>query len=490
MKKTSIFGVIILSVSLFFNACNKNNPSTEPITETETQSEETSYPLDDVYHRLKNHPNIISIKGTDPAEIKDKYTQLYRIQYRQLVDHNDPSKGTFSQKVELGFRAYDRPNVLVTEGYSFSDNNTSYSSSYAPQNELAHLLDGNYIFVEHRYFGDSLVFEDFFNSQVDGWEYLTTEQAAGDLHCIVEDFKQVLTGKWLSSGASKGGMTTELYAYYYPHDIDVYVPRVAPFANKFQDERLYKFIFEEAGNVQYGLEKAKEYRDLVTDFMIKLLEYRDDFAERAYKETRSMFTNKMTKDTLYDLSVLEFAIGEWQYYQNFASLKKCLSMPDSDLTAKKNAFYKIYSSQAPFSDLEFGGIYQPYLLQSYRELGNYVHDTSYLVSAIEERGSSAKFVLGDLTYEDTYMTDELKAKYPRLELMGPKIEKFLKETDCIFILIYGSSDPWYAIRPEDPVDNSHVKIYVSQTLSHSAGVSNFDTDTRNEILNFIHEIID
>ena len=240
MKKTSIFGVILLSATILLTACGKHEP----------ESTEESWPIEDVLHRLGALPNVISIKGTYPPDIKDKYTQVYKIRYKQLIDHNNPSKGTFSQKVELGYRNYDSPNVLVTEGYSFDDNNSAYSSSYAPQNELAHLLNGNYIYVEHRYFGDSQMYEDFDYHQADDWEYLTTKQAADDLHSIVEDFKKVLTGKWLSSGASKGGMTTEMYAYYHPHDIDVYVPRVAPFANSFYDDRLYKFVFEEAGTTE------------------------------------------------------------------------------------------------------------------------------------------------------------------------------------------------------------------------------------------------
>ena len=268
---------------------------------------------------------------------------------------------------------------------------------------------------------------------------------------------------------------------------------MAPFANSFYDDRLYKFVFEEAGNIAYGEEKAKEYRDITTNFMIKLLEYRDDFADLAY-DTRYTYSDKMTKDILYDLSVLEFPIGEWQYYRNFSALEKCLKMSDDDLEAKKNAFYKIYSSQSPISSLEFGGEYQPYYIQAYRELGNYCHDTSYLEAAIKESGSDAKLVLTEATaitaFENSCISTEMASKLPRLELMGPKIEKFLKETDCNFILIYGASDPWYSIRPEDPVDNPHVKIYVNERLTHDAGVSNFDNITKNEILNYIHQIID
>lgn len=499
MKKLSVFSVILLSGLLLVTACqNKGNSSieSESESESETVTEETSYPPEDVFHILKAHPNVVSIKSTYPGDIKDKYTQLYRLFYKQLIDHNDPSKGTFNQKVEIGYRAYDAPTVLVTEGYSFDDNQTAYSM-YGPQNELAHLLNGNYVYVEHRYFGDSKISEDFDYTQSEGWEYLTTAQAAADLHSIVTDLRPVLQGKWLSSGASKGGMTTEMYAYYYPHDIEVYVPRVAPFANSFSDTRFYDFVYTEAGNVTYGEEKAKEYRDITTDFVIKLLEYRDDFAPKAYKAATKagcQFVDGFNQDVLYDISVMEFPIGEWQYYHNFSSLKKCLDMPDTDLEAKKNAFYSIYSSMSPISDLEFGGIYQPYFVQAYRELGDYGYNVSYLKAAIEEKGSSATLTLSDEefinAYEQVTMSQEMRDNLPRMELMGPKITKFLKETDCNMILIYGASDPWYSIRPEDPVDNPHVRIYVNEKLTHDAAVSNFGTVVKKEILDYIHSIID
>ena len=147
-----------------------------------------------------------------------------------------------------------------------------------------------------------------------------------------------------------------------------------------------------------------------------------------------------------------------------------------------------------FYDLAIGGTYQPYFIQSYQELGNYGYDLSYVKNRIQETGSTAQFVITDeqalTAYKDAVFNSEMMNKIKEKELVGPKINRFLKSTDCDMILIYGDADPWYAIRPDDVTNNPHIKIYVNEKLPHSAGVSNFDSKTRTEILNYIHSLID
>ena len=58
----------------------------------------------------------------------------------------------------------------------------------------------NVLTVEHRYFGKSIP------SPCD-WKHLTIKNAADDMHAIVSSFKNLYTGKWIATGASKGGQT-------------------------------------------------------------------------------------------------------------------------------------------------------------------------------------------------------------------------------------------------------------------------------------------
>ncbi len=92
------------------------------------------------------------------------------------------------------------------------------------------------MFVEHRYFGESKP-----DSTI-GWEYLTTAQAAADHKSIVDLFKTIYKGKWVSTGISKGGQTSIFFKYYYPDAVDVWVPYVAPLNLEQEDKRIFYFF--------------------------------------------------------------------------------------------------------------------------------------------------------------------------------------------------------------------------------------------------------
>ena len=132
--------------------------------------------------------------------------------FKQPIDHNHPEKGYFRQRVWVSHRAINAPVVMVTEGYAAPRNYTT---------ELARLLEANQIIVEHRYFDKSVP------ANMD-WKYLTVEQAANDHHRIIQFFQQLYTGKWATTGISKGGQTTIFHRAFFPNDVDVSVPYVAP----------------------------------------------------------------------------------------------------------------------------------------------------------------------------------------------------------------------------------------------------------------------
>ena len=140
------------------------------------------------------------------------FTHAYEIHLFQPIDHNKPENGKFSQKIYLSYIDSTLPVVVVTEGYTANRNYTT---------ELARHLGCNQIIIEHRYFGESVP------ENID-WQFLNTYQAASDHHRIIELFKEFFTGKWITTGISKGGQTVMFHSYYYPEDADVRVPYVAP----------------------------------------------------------------------------------------------------------------------------------------------------------------------------------------------------------------------------------------------------------------------
>ena len=96
------------------------------------------------------------------------YEASYELRITQLLDHKDSSKGFFEQRVFLNHKGYERPTVIVTQGYS-NDRNGIYGPTK--------LLKANQINVEHRFFGESM--PDSMN-----YSFLNLEQATADLHDI------------------------------------------------------------------------------------------------------------------------------------------------------------------------------------------------------------------------------------------------------------------------------------------------------------------
>ncbi|MBQ1631174.1 MAG: hypothetical protein II099_07015, partial [Firmicutes bacterium] len=66
--------------------------------------------------------------------------QAYYFNYRQQVDHNDPSKGTFQQQVVLTFAGKDAHTILHTAGYSLLSHITGRNHNRLDSIEAPDLL--------------------------------------------------------------------------------------------------------------------------------------------------------------------------------------------------------------------------------------------------------------------------------------------------------------------------------------------------------------
>ena len=286
-------------------------------------------------------------------------------------------------------------------------------------------------------------------------------------------------------------MTTHMFNYYYPGDVDLYVPYVAPFCNSRSDKRMSKFIYEEAGDISYGEEKAAKYRKEVLDFQIKLLEYRSVLQPRFFAladQYNSKFGEAATNDEIYDAAVMEFAIGFWQYYQRFSAVENCLKLPEtseSEIKTKQDQCFNVFTSMMSPEDLAINNEYTPYYIQAYKELGNYGYDFSYIRNALEDKSllKVAEDKADDLMFNIVLNNEQRKVA--KNDLICPKINEMLKTTSSVFIIIYGSSDPWYSVRPDDVNDRENINIFVHPERTHDAQISNFATSTKNAIMNII-----
>ena len=110
----------------------------------------------------------------------DAYPEKYVFFINQLLDPHHPEAGNFKQRVILSHVGFDRPTVLVTEGYA-----AHYATHPRYQEELSKLFNANLVFVEYRYFGESM-------PKPCNWDYLTVENSLYDLHHVTTTLKTTI----------------------------------------------------------------------------------------------------------------------------------------------------------------------------------------------------------------------------------------------------------------------------------------------------------
>ena len=102
-------------------------------------------------------------KNPDTAAIRKKseglldYKEQYSMSFRQNLNHDVPDGETFGQRVCILFRGFDRPTILVTEGY--------YWDEFKDAGDLGINLNANMVHVEHRNYGESC------NGDQGQWQY-------------------------------------------------------------------------------------------------------------------------------------------------------------------------------------------------------------------------------------------------------------------------------------------------------------------------------
>ena len=445
------------------------------------------------------------VKSVDPVDVSgsQQFAEKYVVTFEQPLDHKNPSAGTFPQRVEVGIVKDAKTNVMETDGYLLIDQAIATDDAH----ELCVMLSGNYIHVEHRFFGQSRP-DSLSNDGADGWQYLTSENAAADYHRIYTELSKVLDGPWTATGTSRGGEVCTSYAYYYPKDMSLYVPYVGPFSSGREDPRFYEFVYTKVGDEKYGAEKAKEYRDLVSSFQVELMRNKDKLApalKQFCEQQGSVYREYVTEGNLFDLAVAELAVQEWQSNQetsakpnmdvSFEGMKKVLAMPegtDEEKNAKLEAELQFLFVLASPTDWAANHPGWPYYVGAASQYGQYHYDFSYLRRACEAAG------LGDVLTvkpedEENFVfkmvfTPEQQQALAYDGAFYEGVTKWIDTSEAKIMFIYGNSDPWYSLRMHD-TDSPNVKMYVSGTKPHSVRITDFDQATMQEIGAFVSEAI-
>lgn len=393
-----------------------------------------------------------TLKGISNIEAlaSERYAEKYVARIAQPLDPKNPSAGTFQQRVIVSHVGFDRPTVLVTEGYG-----AAYALREKYQEELSKLLDANVVFVEHRYFLEST--PDPLN-----WDYLTAENSAYDLHNVTTTFKSLYPGKWLSTGISKGGQTTILYRAFFPDDVDISVPYVAPLCRSAEDGRHEPFLDKVGDKAERT--KIKNFQTEVLKRKADLLPLLDAFC----KEKKLEFRIPMAE--VLDYCVLEYPFALWQWGTSVVGIPS-LSSDNETL------FRHLVEISGPDYFAE-GQSNVSFFVQAARELGYYGYDTKpfkqYLTIA-DSQGYLSRIML-----PTSAGTVEFRPE------LYTKIYNYLKNNDPKMIFIYGEIDPWTAARVPSFKGKKNQQIYIQPRGSHRARIGNMPEDMKEKILTQIN----
>lgn len=396
--------------------------------------------------KLKALPGVSDIT----AIRRGPYLEKYELYITQNLDANDPKAGTFKQRLVVGFRGFNKPTVMITGGYSADYALYSYYTE-----ELTEMLEANQVFCEYRYFSKS-------TPEPCNWDYMTVDNSLADLHNVRVTFGEILKGKWLSTGISKGGSTCTYYRTAYPDDVDASVAYVAPVSKALEDGRHEKFLNKTVG--------TKADREAMKSVMEELMNRKS----RLVPMLDTFCVNRGLKfyipiDQVYDFEVMELEFSLWQWGKGPNGAPRRV---DGDvewfeyLVAEVEPDYFAY----PNSTL-------PFFYQTLREFGYYGYDYKKLGknASIKSSKDYVKWVMVPEEMRDVKFSKDL---YKRTCA-------YLKKNDPTHIFIYGANDPWTASGVAPWLDCSkkkNMKIYVQPGGSHLARIGNMPAQTKKEII--------
>ena len=422
MKRISHLLLLLLLVIVSANASNK-----------------------ELYQKLCTLKGVITVDSLPSDYSSEKYV----VTIRQPLDHKHPEKGSFTQRVVISHEGFDRPTVLVTEGYG-----GDYALNPRYRDELAGLFQTNTVFVEHRYFSGSVP------DTVD-WQYLTAQNSSSDLHLITTLFKQIYPQKWISTGISKGGQTALIYRTFFPNDVDITVPYVAPVSRSAEDGRHEPFL---------NVVGDKKTRQAILSFQREVLKRRGEIIpllEKFCMEKQLSF--RISMNEVLDYCVLEYSFAFWQW-----------GTPASQIPANSATTEVLFKHLTEISGPDYFATGQPtqaFFIQAARELGYYGYDI--------EPFKDLLFIRTAKDYLQRIMLPEGITIQFQPELYK-KLTNFIETSDPRLIFVYGEYDPWTSVGITKLDGKKNMFVAIQPKGSHRARINTLPDSLRDKVIKTIN----
>lgn len=364
------------------------------------------------------------------------------LHFRQPVDHDNPSGPSFEQEVSLLHADTSAPMIVHTSGYW-----DYYRDSPV---ELTRMLAANQISIEHRYFAES-------RPNPADWSKLTIKQMATDEHAIIAALQTIYTGKFITTGGSKGGMTAIYHRRFFPDDVAGTVPYVAPISFAAPDNRYTAFL-DTVGPPAC----RQNVRDLAT---VMLRDRRTALEAKATAQAQDASKpHSYTRIPLrpaVESSIVSLEWAFWQYY----GVNFCGSVPA--VTDSDDKLWQFLDQISPVTDNDDAqvGLFDAYYYQAYFQLGYPDAATPYLTAF--------------MMFTDADYAGALPTAQPTYDggVAMHDIDDWVKTQGNRLLFIYGQWDPWTGGK-FDLGQATDSLLLVKASGTHGSSISRLSTTDR------------
>lgn len=424
-------------------ACGDSSSSNRPDAPVSPDAaiDAADTPVGDILDELRAIPGMSNV--SERATMIEGY-RFFVMEYAQPIDHANPMGPTFPQRLTLLHKDYAAPMVVHNSGYNVSTRGS--------RSQVTQIVEGNQLSMEHRYFAPS-------RPDPADWSKLTIEQAANDQHRITQALKaRLYKGKWLTTGASKGGMTSLFHRRFFPDDVDATVAYVAPFdypADAVQSPTNRYFIFlENVGTDPACRQKLKDFQNTA-------------LARRAAMTARmqqvATFTGILGADRALEFAVEELPFIFWQY----GNQARCADIPAD--TASDDAVFQFLDdtvSVAAYGDDDVLA-FLPYYHQSASQLGYPISDESYLVGLMYPGEDTAQ----------AYLPAGIPVPAYDQGAAMQDVQAWIASSGARIMLVYGQNDPWTAGAVDLGAATDSFK-YVAPNGNHGSSIVSLTSQDR------------
>lgn len=404
-----------------------------------------SQPEKSTFEKLAAIPNVVSI---EKREAVSHFDENYEIWFEQPIDHDNLSKGTFRQRVFLGYESPSEPVIVELRGYNIGSEKAG---------ELANHYEANQLTIEHRYFTNS-------RPQEIDWNTLTVENAAKDQAIIIDAIRSALypNSKFISTGISKGCMTTMTHRSFFPENVDACVCYVGPLNFEREDPRVYEFLKNVGTEVER--QKVKAFQELCFKNRPALLNAMKSAAEE------QNITWEFGIENALNYTILEYSFAYWQWGT------KSEDIPLANATPAQIYKHLIDVVGYSFFDSESVEGLQPYFWAALTEQGIYGYETAPFKNYLNTEEV--------LKFDWAFPEGITKQFNPE---PAQKIKLFLDTSAQKMIFIYGEYDAWSstAVDLTDNASQREIYKFVQPKGDHRTRIKSFNPEKQTEIYTII-----